>query len=72
LTYINTEFRSEPALTELSKKHPVCTKIGLFEIQNRSFFLGGKRETPFTDIQRGFAKCPWASGPVLRGVQNIL
>jgi len=33
----------KPALVEvgeLCKKHPVCTKIRLFEIQNRKFFLG--------------------------------
>jgi len=30
----------KPALGELYKKHPVCIKIRLFEIQNRNFFLG--------------------------------
>jgi len=28
----------KPALGELYKRHPVCTKIRLFEIQNRKFF----------------------------------
>jgi len=35
---VGTAFK--PALGELYKKHPVCTKIRLFEIQNRTFFLG--------------------------------
>jgi len=38
----------KPALCELHKKHPVCTKIGLFEIENRKKFLGrGLHPTPF-------------------------
>jgi len=31
---------AKPALGELYKKHPVCTEIRLFEIQNQNFFLG--------------------------------
>jgi len=31
----------KPALGELYKKHPVCIKICLFEIQNQNFFWGG-------------------------------
>jgi len=31
LTYICTEFRYKPALSEWYKKHPVSTKICLFE-----------------------------------------
>jgi len=38
LRLTNTAFK--PALGELRKKHPVCTKIRLFEIQNRQFFSG--------------------------------
>jgi len=30
----------KPALCELHKKHPVCTKIGLFEIENGKKFSG--------------------------------
>jgi len=30
----------KPALGELYKKHPVCTKIRLFEIQNKKKILG--------------------------------
>jgi len=30
----------KPALGELYKKHPVCTKIRLFEIQNQNKILG--------------------------------
>jgi len=37
LLLTNTAFK--PALAELHKKHPVCTKIRLFEIQNRKFFF---------------------------------
>jgi len=33
LRLTNTAFK--PALGELRKEHPVCTKIRLFEIQNR-------------------------------------
>ena len=33
---LGTTFK--PALDGLYKKHPVCTKIRLFEIQNRNFF----------------------------------
>ena len=48
----------KPALCELHKKHPVCTKIGLFDIENRKKFLrrgtapspdpspGGEGDTP--------------------------
>jgi len=36
----------KPALGELYKKHPVCTKIRLFEIKNRFFFLGGDTDAP--------------------------
>jgi len=39
LRLTNTAFK--PALGELRKKHPVFTKIRLFEIQNRIFFWGG-------------------------------
>jgi len=35
-----------PALGELYKKHPVCIKIRLFEIQNRNFFWGGAHNLP--------------------------
>jgi len=44
LRLTNTAFK--PALGELRKKHPVCTKIRLFEIQNRKFFLGLPRPLP--------------------------
>ena len=43
-----TNMAFKPALGELYKKDPVCTKIHLFEIQNQ-FFLG----TPQTPVGRG-------------------
>ena len=47
LRLTNTAFK--PALGELRKKHPVCTKIRLFEIQNRKFFSGeGAQPLPHT------------------------
>jgi len=38
LRLTNTAFK--PALGEVRKKHSVCTKIRLFEIQNQKIFLG--------------------------------
>jgi len=44
LCLTNTAFK--PALGELYKKHPVCTKIHLFEIQNQKFYSGKGAQTP--------------------------
>jgi len=41
---VGTAFK--PALGELYKKHPVCSKICLFKIQNRKIFLGRGHSLP--------------------------
>jgi len=46
LCLTNTAFK--PALGQLHKKHPVCIKIRLSEIQNRKFFWGGAVPPPQT------------------------
>jgi len=51
LRLTNTAFK--PALGELYKKHPVCTKIRPFEIQNRKKYFSGKGAPPQTPLPVG-------------------
>jgi len=59
---VGTAFK--PALGELYKKHPVCTKICLIGIQNRNFFPG--RGTVLfpgpSPVERGTAPLPHLLG----------
>jgi len=65
LRLTNTAFK--PALGELRKKHPVCTKIRLFEIQNRKKFSGEGAQSPSAPLGRGRSSLPrplpqWGGG----------
>ena len=49
----------KPALCELHEKHPVCTKIGQFEIENRKKISGeGAQPPPQTPIPVGRGTTP--------------